>query len=125
MLEKISEFSTKLDKKRVYTAVGALVVALAAGHVMQRTTAKGPELAPQQDAAATPTAAPASAPDPVPAPMVASLTGEASTPEVAAKSLSGAETDPTTVEPAAEPALELALADTGDRTLDPANTTPS
>lgn len=36
MLEKIQEISTKLDKKRVYTAVGALVVALATGHVMQR-----------------------------------------------------------------------------------------
>lgn len=36
MLGKIQEISTKLDKKRVYTAVGALVVALAIGHVMQR-----------------------------------------------------------------------------------------
>ncbi|MEC7761148.1 MAG: hypothetical protein VX874_04445 [Pseudomonadota bacterium] len=37
MLEKIQSISTNLDKKRVYTAVGALVVALATGHVMQRT----------------------------------------------------------------------------------------
>jgi hypothetical protein len=37
MLDKIQNFSTRLDKKRVYTAIGALVVALATGHVMQRT----------------------------------------------------------------------------------------
>lgn len=36
MLAKIQEISTKLDKKRLYTAVGALVVALATGHLMQR-----------------------------------------------------------------------------------------
>lgn len=40
MLEKIQSISTNLDKKRVYTAVGALVVALATGHVMQRTVSQ-------------------------------------------------------------------------------------
>ena len=53
MLKKISEFSTKLDKKRVYTAVGALVVALAAGHVMQRTTAKAGRSGPKHLSRAT------------------------------------------------------------------------
>lgn len=37
---KIQSISTNLDKKRVYTAVGALVVALATGHVMQRTVSQ-------------------------------------------------------------------------------------
>lgn len=36
MREKLQEFATNLDRKRLYTAVGALAVALAAGHFMQR-----------------------------------------------------------------------------------------
>lgn len=36
MLGKVQEITAKLDKKRAYTAVGAMVVALATGHVMQR-----------------------------------------------------------------------------------------
>ncbi|WP_298499139.1 hypothetical protein [uncultured Maritimibacter sp.] len=108
MLKKISEFSTKLDKKRVYTAVGALVVALAAGHVMQRTTAKGPDLPPQQAAA--------TAASSVPAPMVASLTGDAAAPELAAKGLSSGES----AAAPEEPALAVALADSGVAPQNPA-----
>ncbi|MBV7380130.1 hypothetical protein [Maritimibacter dapengensis] len=51
MLGKIQEFSTRIDKKRVYTAVGALVVALATGHLMQRNVVQpitGGSTPPQQ-----------------------------------------------------------------------------
>lgn len=60
MLEKIQTISTNLDKKRVYTGVGALIIALATGHVMQRTIN-----APDAPAAPAQVAAVAVAPGPV------------------------------------------------------------
>ncbi|MBV7411029.1 hypothetical protein [Maritimibacter sp. DP1N21-5] len=79
MLAKISEISTKVDKKRVYTAAGALVVALAAGHVMQRTTGQ-PTVAvnaPMEQASA----------EVPPAPAVANITGFGATEAVVAPAL--------------------------------------
>lgn len=79
MLEKIQSISTNLDKKRIYTALGALVVALATGHVMQRTVSKPNVVVdvPVQQAAVAPAmSAPQAqpvevaerAPDPLPVP---------------------------------------------------------
>jgi hypothetical protein len=69
MLEKIQTISTNLDKKRVYTALAALIVALATGHVMQRTVSRvdlsadapAPQEVPQPAAANLSQIAPASA----------------------------------------------------------------
>lgn len=57
MLEKLQSLAMKFDKKRAYTALGALVVALATGHAMQRLVGPAGLVATQpvqQAAVATP-----------------------------------------------------------------------